>query len=103
MAVALYEESWRVLSKRHVASWLTAYNVEAFMLGFAGQKVRSFDDFLPAFMKEPVKDEFVNARYSKSVVFDVELAFELDLLSQDALVLLGAKELRESGAWKKKT
>lgn len=73
------------------------------MLGFAGQQVRPFDDFLPAFMKEPVKDEISDARYSKAVVFDVELAFELDLLSQDALVLLGAKDLRESGAWKKKT
>ena len=72
------------------------------MLGFAGQKAREFSDFLPAYMKEPVKQEFKDARYSKAVVFDVELAFELDLLSQDALVLLGAKDLRDSGAWKNK-
>lgn len=70
------------------------------MMGFASQKVRDFNDFLPAFMKPPVKNEFKDARYSNAVVRDVELAFELDLLSQDALVLLGAKELRDSGAWK---
>jgi len=81
---------------------LTAYNIEVFMLGFAGQKAREFNDFLPAYMKEPVKQELRNARYSNSVIADVELAFELDLLSQDALVLLGAKDLRDSGAWKNK-
>lgn len=37
--------------------------------------------------------------YSPAVIRDVKLAWKIGVFSQDALVLLGAKRLRDAGAW----
>lgn len=69
---------------------------------FAGGKPGEFLEWTPAFLRpknasEPRKSAF----FSEAVVRDVDLAFDLDLLSQAALAALGPKRLRESGAFAK--
>lgn len=68
---------------------------------FAGGKPGPFDLWLPEWMRP-----FTQARaadqsdFSPSLVADVELAFKLDLLSQEALAALGPTRLRRAGAFK---
>lgn len=75
-----------------------AYSFES----FAGGKPGEFNEWLPAFMR-PTDDkrQAKRAFFSEAVARDVDLAFDLGLLSQAALAALGPKRLRESGAFAK--
>jgi hypothetical protein len=67
---------------------------------FAGAKHQSFVDFLEPWMRpEALRTTAKHAFYPKAVVEGVNLAFDLGFLSQAALVALGPKRLRESGAF----
>lgn len=80
---------------------MTAYRVEAFMVGLGGGQMSDFEEWLPDHVKPPKQTSY-KAPYSKFVVESAELAFEMGLMSQSALALLDAKKLRASGAWKNK-
>lgn len=96
----MYEEAWHVLRKRHLAEYMTAYRVEAFMNGFAGERTKDFEDWLPDYIKPPKAQ--LQGKYSPDVVASVEMLFKKNLLSQLALTMLDAAELRKSGAWANK-
>jgi hypothetical protein len=71
---------------------------------FMGAKHESFEEFLEPWMRPLVSDERARERvnvFSASVIEDVHLAFDLGLLTQDALIALGPQRLRASGAWAK--
>lgn len=65
---------------------------------FAGGKPGPFLEWLPAWMRpEGGKTE---PFFTPTIVNDVDLAFQLDYLSQGALAALGPTRLRASGAFK---
>jgi hypothetical protein len=80
-------------------------NASAARLGFAfetfaGAKHESYPAFLEPWMRpEALRTTAKRAFYPKAVVEGVNLAFDLGFLSQAALVALGPKRLRESGAF----
>lgn len=74
-----------------------AYSFES----FAGAKHGDFAEWLPAFMRPDFEttDAVRAPEFSTAVATDVDLAFDLDLLSQAALIALGPKRLRAAGAF----
>ena len=69
---------------------------------FAGAKHESFTEFLEPWMRPDVDEPSrVESVFSAGLAADVDLAFDLGLLSQAALVALGPKRLRAAGAFKK--
>lgn len=76
-----------------------AYSFES----FAGAKPPDFREWLPSFMRPAFAGEtraLARPEFSEQVVADVDLAFDLGYLSQAALVALGPKRLRASGAFR---
>ena len=83
-------------------------NASAARLGFAfetfaGAKHESYVEFLEPWMRPELGDAKPSAEgvFSAAVAADVDLAFDLKVLSQAALVALGPKRLRASGAFAK--
>ena len=83
-------------------------NASAARLGFAvehflGAKHESFAGFLEPWMRpndgapEPPR----MAAFTPAAVEDIDLAFDLGYLGQDALIALGPNRLRHAGAFKK--
>lgn len=70
---------------------------------FAGAKYPSFTEYLEPWMRPETGSTRVAAEpaFSPAVAEDVDLAFDLGYLSQDALIALGPIRLRQSGAFKK--
>lgn len=66
---------------------------------FAGAKHDDFLQFLPAWMRPETGNGPHQPAFSAAVVADVDLAFDLGYLSQDALIALGPKRLRSAGAF----
>lgn len=68
---------------------------------FAGAKHDSFLAFLEPWMRPELPEAArADSAFSKQVAEDVDLAFDLGLLSQAALNALGPKRLRAAGAFK---
>ena len=83
-------------------------NASAARLGFAfetfaGAKHESYVEFLEPWMRPELGDAkpATERVFSAAVAADVDLAFDLKVLSQAALVALGPKRLRASGAFAK--
>ena len=83
-------------------------NASAARLGFAfetfaGAKHESYVEFLEPWMRPELGGArpAVEGVFSAAVAADVDLAFDLKVLSQAALVALGPKRLRASGAFAK--
>lgn len=70
---------------------------------FAGAKHTSYVEWLEPWMRPATGNTRTAAEhaFSPDAVADVDLAFDLGILSQDALVALGPIRLRQSGAFKK--
>lgn len=69
---------------------------------FAGAKHQDFWAWLPAHVRPDLGDQspaVQRVEFSAAVVADVDLAFDLGYLSQDALIALGPKRLRAAGAF----
>lgn len=68
---------------------------------FAGADHNNFLEFLPAWMRPDQEGDAPAASvFSAAVAADVDLAFDLGFLSQDALIALGSKRLRAAGAFR---
>lgn len=70
---------------------------------FAGAKHESFVEWLEPWMRPDTgntKRDHAHV-FTRAVVDDVDLAFDLGFLSQAALVALGPKRLRQAGAFAK--
>ena len=99
MVVAAYDWLPQGRFTDQYAALRLAYAFESFA---GGKKPGEFLEWVPAFLRpkssaEPRKTAF----FSEAVARDVDLAFDLDFLSQAALAALGPKRLRESGAFAK--
>lgn len=68
-------------------------------LAFAGARPPDFKEWLPGWMNPYSTTPKKEPTYSAALAADVDLAFQLGLLSQVALVALGPKRLREAGAF----
>ena len=69
---------------------------------FAGAKHQSYVEWLEPWMRPDTDDDKPKESvFSAAVAEDVDLAFDLGLLSQAALAALGPKRLRAAGAFKK--
>lgn len=69
---------------------------------FAGAKHPDFWEWLPSHLRPDLGDgpaAHVRPEFSATVAADVDLAFDLGFLSQAALIALGPKRLRASGAF----
>lgn len=98
-AVRLYNYLPNHFYRMHASTARLGFAIESFL----GVKYESFESYLEPWMRPDAGDERGERRafFSPGVIRDVDLAFDLGLLSQSALVALGPKRLRESGAFDK--
>lgn len=82
--------------RRHAPVARLGYAFES----FAGAKYDDFNAYLEPWMRPDQEAPPTDAVFSKAVAADVDLAFDLGLLSQAALNALGPKRLRAAGAFK---
>lgn len=67
-----------------------------------GAKHGSFLEWLEPWMRPDTGDtRLANAVFTRDVITDVDLAFDLGHLSQAALIALGPRRLRQAGAFAK--
>jgi hypothetical protein len=83
--------------RMHASTARLGYAVETFL----GAKHPSYLEFLEPWMRPDTGDKSpTESVFSPLVAADVDLAFDLGFLSQDALISLGPKRLRAAGAFK---
>lgn len=97
LAIALHNWLPNHWYRQHASTARLGFAVERFL----GVKHESFEEFLEVWMRPTGGAPKPRAlpTFSPAAVADVDLAFDLGLLSQDALVALGPKRLRDSGAF----
>ena len=99
VAIALHNWMPNHWYRVNAASARLAFSFES----FAGAKHESYEQWLEPWMRPndgAPKPKALPA-FTPAAVADVDLAFDLGLLTQDALIALGPKRLRASGAFAK--
>lgn len=99
VAIAFYAWLPNLEYRRHASTARLGFMFESFARGSGDMP--EFTEWLEPWMRPITGDEKPRSNfYSEAVIADVDLAFKLDLLSQDALIALGPKRLRASGAFR---